>query len=306
MSRSAILRLTFSLALLPTGALLVLLAGGGPVGILLENLGLSIMVAGVLGSFRELALLKLESDETGQKVADLVYKKVISTLPSSGGLKLVAPIRRGYAGYYFWAVTTEAQDLFFAGRSVLHRIDADFTRRGLGRADEVIHRKLCEGSNVRILFLDPRSTLLPRLATEEGQTLELLLADITRSLAVCRRLAKLINDQPPTHRAHLDVRVYDEVPYFAYHKVDNDVTVGFYFTTALGSQSSAFEIEDPNTQEMFSGHFTSIFVRAADNIICDVSDRNPQTVFNETLFHTLHQYLDTKLGAAEVNKLLNS
>ena len=134
MSRSRILRLTFSLALLPTGALVVVLAGPGQLGILLQNLGLSIMVAGVLGTFRELALLRLEAEEISEKVADRVFQRIISAFPRSSGLKLIAPIRRGYAGYYPWAIVTEPQDLFFAGRSVLHRIDSDFVSRGIGRA----------------------------------------------------------------------------------------------------------------------------------------------------------------------------
>lgn len=305
MSRSRILRLTFSLALLPTGALFVLLAGSGQIGSLVSNFGLSVMVAGVLGAFREIALLRLETEEASEKTAELVHKRIVSALPQSGGLRLVAQIRRGFSGYYTWAIATDFQDLFFAGRSVLHRIDADFKIRSIGSAEDVICRRLRGGCSMRILFLDPRSSLLPRLASEEGQSLDSLLSDITRSLGVCHRLEKIINDAPLHHSSRLDIRVYDEFPYFSYHKVDNEIIVGFYFTNALGSVSSAFEVTDPAIQEMFSGHFTSIFGRSSGRVLLEVSDKRSQAVFNETLFAELRHELVNKLGEEKVKALLS-
>jgi hypothetical protein len=306
MNRSKVLRLTFSLALLPSGALLVLLAGTGQWGFLLSNLGLSLMVSGVFGAFREIFLLKLETEESSETTAEVVYQKVVTALPRSDGLRLIAPIRRGFVGYYSWAIATDNQDLFFAGRSVLHRIDADFHSRGLGRAEDVLYRRLRDGCSIRILFLDPRSDLLPRLAQEEGQSLDLMLSDIAKSIGVCHRLASLINKGELPHRSRLDIRVYDEVPYFSYHKVNNDIIVGFYFTTSLGSASSAFEVKDPGTQEMFSGHFTAIFAHSSDRILLEVSDRSSNARFNDALFVTLRDVLEKKLGQETVTKQLSN
>jgi hypothetical protein len=70
------------------------------------------------------------------------------------------------------------QDLFFAGRSVLHRIDADIRARTGATAVDVILRRLKERSRVYILFLDPRIDIIARLADEEGQTLSAMLGDL--------------------------------------------------------------------------------------------------------------------------------
>lgn len=157
------------------------------------------------------------------------------------GIRQLSEVRRNYSGYYQWVNEQRPQDLFFAGRSVLHRIDADIRARTGATAADVILRRLKEGSKIHILFLDPRIDIIARLADEEGQTLNAMLGDIDTSLKICRSLAELLEaqykDLPPG--AELSVRVYDRVPYFAYHKQDREVIVGFYFDSAKGSTLAA-------------------------------------------------------------------
>lgn len=307
MGANRIARLTFSFAMLPTGGMLVLLGGEGRTGQLVNSLGLSLIVAGIVNGFRELAIARYEAADTAEAIATRLHEKLVQSPPVlGGGLRMASPVRRGYAGYYGWAIAREPRELFFAGRSVLHRIDADFRTKGLRSAEEVLLRTLQDGSVVRILFLDPRSDLISRLAEEERQSREAMLSDIATSLGICRRLSKLIeaNSASVPTSAQLDIRVYDEVPYFAYHRDDEHVIVGFYFVTALGSASAAFEVSEPQTRGFFEGHFTSIFGRAIDRIILVKSATRHSADFNTVLFEELCEKIAAELGQQRTNQLL--
>jgi hypothetical protein len=305
MAKNRVLRLVFSFALIPTGAVLVLLASHGRAGALVNSLGLSLIVAGILNAFREVAVLRLESEETAATITKRVQDGMLQILPSaSQGIRLVSPIRRGYDEYYRWATTIEPRKLFFAGRSVLHRIDADFRNRGLKRVEKVLLRKLREGSTIRIMFLDPRSSLIPRLAKEEGQTPEEMLSDIAISIGVCHRLYQEAKGADFPAPAHLSIRVYDEVPYFSYHMDNEAVIVGFYFATALGSQSAAFSVLDEETRSFFGGHFASIFDHSSESTILDVTPQRGRPTFNNRLYDAMCIMLSGKLGQEECERLL--
>ncbi|NRQ37119.1 hypothetical protein HII36_35585 [Nonomuraea sp. NN258] len=287
MTRNGLMRLLFALLLIPTGMVLLLLAGDaqqGPMA-LLGALGGAFIVAGIVAAFREIALVRSESADTAKDIATQLHAQLQQPI----GIRLQSPVRRGYDGYYQWAISTDPGKLFFAGRSVLHRIDADFTRRRLPDVEEVLVRKLEEGSEIRILFLDPRSDLVPRLAKEEGQQDRQMLSDIGVSLDVCERLYRLLQTKPVPPRAQLHIRVYDEVPHFAYHRDNDQVIVGFYFATALGSASAAFEVIDTQSQGFFEGHFTSIFERASQGRILEVSPHGPNPHFNTALVNDLRK-----------------
>lgn len=305
MTRNGVLRLVFSLALVPTGAVLVLLAGHDRAGQLVNSLGLSLIVAGILNAFRELAMVRLEAEENATAITRHVQEGVLQVLPAaSQGIRLVSKVRRGYDGYYKWATTTQSRELFFAGRSVLHRIDADFRKRGLPNAEQVLLRKLHEGSVIRIMFLDPRSHLVSRLAAEEGQTEEQMLRDMTTSLGICRRLYELSGGATFAPPAQLSIRMYDAVPYFSYHRDGSDVVIGFYFLTALGSQSAAYSVLDEDTRGFFEGHFTSIYDRSSGSVLLDVVPASGKASFNTKLFDELCADISAKIGMQECENLL--
>ncbi|MEV4077856.1 hypothetical protein [Nonomuraea fuscirosea] len=287
MTGNGLLRLLFALLLIPTGMVLLLLAGEAPKGFLalVSGLGGAFIVAGTVAAFREIALARSESADTAKDIANRLQVQLQQPI----GIQLKSPVRRGYDGYYQWAISTEPGQLFFAGRSVLHRIDADFKQRRLASVEEVLLRKLQEGSVIRILFLDPRSDLIPRLAKEEAQQDRQMLSDIGVSLDVCERLFHLLQSKPAPPRAQLHIRVYDEVPHFAYHRDNDQVIVGFYFATALGSASAAFEVIDAQSQGFFEGHFTSIFERASQGRILEVSPHGPNPHFNAALVNDLRK-----------------
>jgi hypothetical protein len=305
MARNSVLRLVFSVALVPTGALLVILAGPGRVGQLVNSLGLALIVTGILNAFREVAVARMESEENAVIIADRLQERMLQILPTAAqGIRLASKVRRGYDGYYTWATTIHPRDLFFAGRSVLHRIDADFRNRGLPRAEQVLLRKLHEGSVIRIMFLDPRSGLLSRLAREEGQTEEEMLRDITTSLGICRRLYELLKHANFVTPTELSIRIYDDVPYFAYHRDGADVVIGFYFLTVLGYHSAAYSVLDEDTKGFFEGHFRTIFDRSSQTVLLDIAPSSGKASFNTKLFDEVCAALSVKIGLQECENLL--
>jgi len=242
------------------------------------------------------------ASHTATKVHDLMCERP----PRMTGLQLITGVRRNYSGYYSWVNEKHAQDLFFAGRSVLHRIDADIHANINGSAEAILLRRLKEGSKIRIDFLDPRCDVVDRLANEEGETPAALLGNITTSLGICRRLGDLLRTHYQTLPAGavLSVRVYDRIPYFAYHKQDDIVIVGFYFQSLLGSSSAAYEVVDDATKRTFSEHFVRIHADAAPTIMVEFDGAAGRPLFNDDLYNQLKDYLSDKLGPTRVDELL--
>ena len=233
-----------------------------------------------------------------EDTATRVHQLLSDRPPGVTGIRQLSEIRRNFGGYYQWVNEQKAQDLFFAGRSVLHRIDADIRARTGATAADVILRRLKEGSKIHILFLDPRIDIIARLADEEGQTLNAMLGDIATSLRICRKLAELIETQyqdlPPG--AELSVRVYNRVPYFAYHKQDSDVIVGFYFDSAKGSTSAAYELVDDETKDTFEEHFVRIRSEAARNTIVEFEGARGRPTYRAELVEELLEVVDAAMS----------
>jgi hypothetical protein len=198
------------------------------------------------------------------------------------------------------------QELFFAGRSVLHRIDADIRKRTKTFAEDVLLRRLTEGSKIKILFLDPRTSILDRLAKEEGQRARDMLADIATSLGICRRLHALLEEQYDKLQpgAQLGIRVYDRVPYFAYHKQDDIVLVGFYFRSTIGSTSAAYEPVDDVTKRVFGDHFVQIYGDAVESALLEFDGARGRAVFDVDLFDALSRSIRSQLGDEKTDELL--
>ncbi len=295
------LRILLSALLSLTGALLVTHLSVGQIGPLLSSVGVALIVAGVVGVFREVVVVRLEAQELAALIARLIRDHFIQ-VDAQPGLRLVSPTRVDYDEYYRWANRASPRDVFLAGRSILHDIHRDNVAWRSDSGENVLARKLRHGSIIRILFLDPHSDLVDRLAREENQTPEHMLADLATSIGVCWRLHQLlVNPSSLPAGALLQVRLYDEVPYFAYHRdqdlhrKDKDlIIVGFYFTEALGSKSAAYEVHGDQVRSAFEGHFASIFDRAARKTLLEVS-RN-RCVLDKPLFNQLEQHFVKVLG----------
>jgi len=297
-------RLLFSILLIPIGAVMILLSTQGTAGDLLSKLGLAFIVAGVVSTFHEGIIRRLESNEAACAVANEVHDRLKETPLSAIGIRLVSSVRKGYSGYYLWSLDNSSKEMFFAGRSVLHRIDADFRERAIGTAEKLIARRLSEGARFKIMFLDPMSNLVPRLAEEEGQTEEQLLSDIATSVGICRRLYNILQEEKLPPKANLDIRVFDEIPYFAYHLVGDNVIIGFYFSSALGHASAAYDVVDRQTKEFFGEHFLSIFGRASNAYILRIHPHSRMPDLNRDLISKLRKIIVSKLGEQKTDEMM--
>lgn len=309
MNKNQIIRIVFSVALALFGVVMTLIdAEGEKTKAFLDNVGLALIVAGVFATFREGVLARFKADDStdfSKLIANEVYNKLLETPLDGTGIQLVAKTRKEYRGYCSWTIPGKSQELFFAGRSVLHRIDADFRSRKIGKAEQVIAKCLLEGSQVRIMFIDPRSDLVARLAKQEKRHPTELLSDIAYTVGVCERLHECLKSKTLPIRAKLEIRVSNEIPYFAYHKVDNRMIVGFYFSsTVRNDQSPAFEVVNEETKRYFEEHILSNFERAEDGIVLDVNEHRKRVHLNNDLIRKLRTFLEQNLEAETAGKLL--
>ncbi len=295
------LRVTLALALALAGALLMILANGGTPARMLDGLGLALVVAGIVSGLRALILLRYEVEAVSERLSATVHARLLEIPGNGEGIRQVTAERHGYEGYYTWTTVTAPQDLFFAGRAVLNRIDDDTRQRGFESAERVLARRLSEGASVRILFLDPRSDIVERLATEEGQPEGQMLSDIARSVGVCGRLHDLLA-YDFTPRGPLSIHVYDQVPYFAYHREDEMVVVGFYFAAAVGQATAAFEIRDEGAKRLFADHFEAVSARAQP-LLEYVPDQDSLR-YNRDLYKSVRAALDGRPGESKTPGLV--
>jgi hypothetical protein len=98
------LRLMIAVLLIPSGAVLVLIAGTGRVGGLINGLGLSLIVAGIVAAFRELVIVPFETSDTANQVASRLHDKLFKDVVP--GIRKIDDFRRGYDGYYRWVINT--------------------------------------------------------------------------------------------------------------------------------------------------------------------------------------------------------
>jgi hypothetical protein len=262
-----------------------------------------LLAAVMAGTILHESLLR---DEMLRRISERFDERLDDRIPRFGGLRYLDHCRRNSPAYYSWVIEQRPQDLFFAGRSVLHRINADIQSRIGSSAEEILLRRLREGSRISIAFLDPRIDVLERLAAEENQRLETMLGDIAISIGICHRLNDLLlrNSASLPTQAQLRIRIYDAVPYFAYHKQDDQVLVGFYFRSDVGSSSASYEVVDEKTKEAFGDHFREIVAGATANWILDFDGAHGTHSFNAPLFEELRRLMSEKLGSGEADRLI--
>jgi hypothetical protein len=255
--------------------------------------------------FHEIILRRIERDETAHTTAEIICTKLEASPLSGIGLRLVAPVRRGFEGYSEWAIDKAPNDLFFAGHSVLHRIDFDFKQRGLGSSEEIILRRLSEGSTIKILIQDPRSETVHHLAKRETQTLDSYLSDFACSLGVCQRLYDLLLNKSLPYPARLGVHIYNDIPFYAYHAVDEKALIGFYIYSALGFGSAVYEAVDQQSKKIFKEHFQSILNRSLDDYLIRTHPTSGKTELNTELFLELQKLLAEKLGETRTLEIMS-
>ena len=257
-----------------------------------------------INGLREISLVGEQvTSEISQKIDDL-EKKIENLKTQSSSLRLIRDRRSGFDEFFSWITSNDKRlNLFFAGRSVLHRIEDDLTDRNWKPIEDVIINKLKDGANITILFLDPRSDLIYRIEESQGEYVEQVLSDITRSIRICQRLYKRLRNEHSFGRtANLDIRIYDQIPYFSYHKDNKKVYLGFYLAAGLRNDSAVFKVKGEGTKKFFGDHIAQIFGKAEPLVQLSGNTRPP--VFNDRLLKNIYKKLSEVLGQDKAAELL--
>jgi len=136
-----------------------------------------------------------------------------------------------------------------------------------------------------------------------------MLTDIATSIAISKSLASTLETMsgklPKT--ASLSIRIYKKVPYFAYHRQNDDVYIGFYFQRLVGSASGVYEVLDEETKQQFGDHFASIHGASDTRALVEFDSERGKPVVDHTLFRELISTLsgDSMLGKVKMDELLS-
>jgi hypothetical protein len=291
----AILRISFALIMVLIGALTVALTRGqGASSALLEQIGLAFIVGGIVGLFTEFAF--------GPYWLHPPKSQKCPFAPSTeSGMQMIKHERIGYDGYHAWLLGLEPQEMFFAGRSVLHRMKKDFEDRRLPPFDEALIEKVKGGSTIRILFIDPQWNLIERIAAQEGRNSSTeLYADLKITFSIVYQIWNKLQNISYSLPGSIDIRVYKEISQYAYHYVENskenkvDMYVGFYFAQQLGWQSALFQVHSVEVQKVFNRHFSVIFDRA-HQILSYPKGGGGLQKFDNSFYELAMNHLDSRL-----------
>ena len=242
----------------------------GTIAGLVQGLSISFIITGVVTVFQEFVLLPLQKDETRRQVdriaisLDENFNRVF-TLMRGPGIEMLSPERRGNMRYYTWFLEHSPQQMYFAGHSILHRIQADFTDQGFVPVYEAFRQKAEEGSKIQILFLDPTWNFIEKIAEGQKQDPNDLRRDLCTTLGICKKLWQ--NLEANRYSGEIEIHTCSELNQYAIHNVicreksENEMLVGFYFAGKLGMRSPLFLIGSQQIQEIFIEHFNSVFDR---------------------------------------------
>ncbi|MFA4904144.1 MAG: hypothetical protein WC600_15535 [Desulfobaccales bacterium] len=293
MGSGKIIRALFSVALLLIGIALLSFSFWIKEEVtnkIITFLGSASIVTGVLSLFRELCILKRETEDIGNEIAAKVIDKLPGTKPDPPGMRLITRDRlSNYDIYNDWVLSNEPQEINCFGRSVLHRIDHNLRQDFGDSAEETIAKRLSEGCKIRIIFLDPQTEYVKLIAKEEGKEYEAMIDYIAKTIGICKRLFEIIKEVEFDSKAQLRIRVSHEAPYFSYHKVNENAIIGFYISDSAISYSPAYEVIGKNEAQVFELHFNKIFQDSTP--LLELVGHDGPAKFNMPLYNKLYEFL---------------
>jgi len=277
-NRAKIIFRTFIALFITALGTTLLLAYQAPVDsidILMKSLGMALAVAGTVATVREIAFGALPDTSSIEEFKQLFDEsnQRINTLSSrfeGAGMTMLAIQRQDFSLYHEWVVETSPQDMFFAGHSVLHRVEIDFKQRNLGNVELSIKRKLQEGSHIKILFLDPTWEYIDKIANNEGEDPLKLRSNLAITVEICNKIWQEIKDLDLP--GAIEIRTCREFEQYAFHHIsyrnkDNSyMLIGFYFADSDGGMNTPlFSVDNLTIRKEFSSHFAAIFRRSKKN-----------------------------------------
>jgi hypothetical protein len=281
-----VIRILISIIIILTGIVFSLLES-----IVFKGIGISFIISGIVNIFLELAL------------GDYWQSEIPIQIKSDNqDITLECTQRLGYDEYYKWVLNQNPSNLFFVGRSVLHRMDKDLLSRKLNSVSENLIRRVKEGANIRILFLNPKWELIEKIATQEGRkSVRELYSDLKKTLHVVNEIHDKLSLKCPCEGS-IEIRMYEEINQYAFHseefsddKNKNYAYIGLYFANKLGWQSSVLSINTERTLKTFEDHFNIIFERAEKLLSCQQNVSNSLIEFNLKLYNEATNHINDKL-----------
>ena len=313
------LTLLFSIVMLLLGVVLVLGVQlmSGQTDSIFQKIGFAFIVSGVVTIFQESVIARSKDDETDKRFShlhetmDKVNAKIDNRFrefdESYGSkalaIRLIKEKRAGHDEYHHWLVHTIPEDMFFAGHSVLHRVQIDLTKRNLGKVEDRITTRLAAGCSIRMVFLNPTWEFIRIIAESENQQYEKMMTDLAITLGICRRLWSQLEEEHPISGS-LHIWMCKEIQQYAFHSVTNRETgtrqllVGLYFANVLGMNSPLFSVDHKDIQDTFTAHFTTISNRAVS--LLEYSP--PIKHFNYDVYHHCRDALCTAIGQSLVDQ----
>lgn len=149
------------------------------------------------------------------------------------------------------------------------------------------------GKKMRILMLSPNSAASKLRSREESSNEGFLPAKIIEQIGALKSLHGRAERQlkGQDYTGSLEVRLFDDLPYFSYFHTDKVMVMGFYYGHIRGLQSEALLIDEKSSiHAKMQDHFNYLWNKpskrgAPKTILCNIS--KGRTQFNHALVEAL-------------------
>lgn len=301
-----ILRVFFSLLMITIGMIITLRFSIAE-DELFNRMGLAVIITGVASLFHEIAIRSTEQVE----LMDQFSKRSREILRSELKCHIikVRDQRHGFEGYSHWLIK-RPQNIYLSGRAVLNRMNNDRPIIEAGGIVKSLVEKFQSGSNINILFLDPRVGYLNMIAQSEQRNEVDVLGDIGKSIGLTVELYQKLGEvefEPNASHVTFNVHLFDQPNHIAYHKVtDNDETlhpegcntyIGFYLGRNVTPTYPVFRVTDSSVDKYFFDQFRAIFDRSADENywLLKFDEDNSKPDFNCRLYNEIYKFYVDKI-----------
>jgi hypothetical protein len=150
-----------------------------------------------------------------------------------------------------------------------------------------------EGKNIRMMMLSPYSAAAKLRSLEENPNENFLYNKITVQIKELKSLYTQAEEQLRNLivTGSLEVRLYDNLPYFSYFHTENVMVMGLYYVHIRGLQSEALSIDEKSSiHANMCKHFEIIWAKSGNRsdpkmTVCTISKLHME--FNDALLEAL-------------------
>lgn len=158
-------------------------------------------------------------------------------------------------------------------------IAVSYALKDIVNDEEFLDKVLTKGLNVRLMFLNPKSTYVHQRAEEDEITYESVIRELNESIEVCEKINLKLSERrdklvelgklKDESEGGFEVRVYDGCPYSTIFKVDKTITWGVYHSAGRGVNSPAFVVTEENKELFYqlNSHFSELWLKSKESYI---------------------------------------